>query len=213
MKLARVPAQDPTQALDDLVALMTAASAEALGMVADFDRRRAWERDGATCMAAWLAARYGLAWGAAREWVRVAHALEELPKIADAYAAAKLSWDQLRPLTKFATPETDARWSKKACSLRPRILQRLADRHERVLRRHAEEAVRRRHLSLQWDREGSAPVLYLSGALPGEQGTAFEEALRHRAERVEIGRRTARSSARPSRGFDWSWTRAGFGGS
>ena len=58
---------------------MVAASAEALRLVAQYAERKLWRGDGATSMTSWLAARYHLAWGTAREWVRVAHALERLP--------------------------------------------------------------------------------------------------------------------------------------
>jgi hypothetical protein len=75
MKVAG-PATDDAliDALDESTARMAAASAETLVSVAETDRRRLWRRDGATSMSSWLAARYGLAWGTAREWVRVAHA-------------------------------------------------------------------------------------------------------------------------------------------
>ena len=63
---------DLTDALDRAAAVMVAASAEALRVVAAFDRGGLWRRDGATSMSSWLAGRYGLAWGTAREWVRVA---------------------------------------------------------------------------------------------------------------------------------------------
>jgi Domain of unknown function (DUF222) len=95
-------------------ATMAVASAQCLRAVAQYDQRKLWRRDGATAMSSWLAARYGLAWGTAREWVRVAHALRRLPRIAEAYADGRLSWDQLRPLTRFATPETDQYWSRRA---------------------------------------------------------------------------------------------------
>jgi hypothetical protein len=55
-------------ALDRVTAMMAAASAQALGLVADYDERKLWRRDGVTSMSSWLAARYGLAWGTAREW-------------------------------------------------------------------------------------------------------------------------------------------------
>jgi hypothetical protein len=59
-------------------------------------------------MAGWLCARLGLRSASAAEWVRVAHALEALPECRRAYAEGRLAWDQLRPLTEFATPERDA---------------------------------------------------------------------------------------------------------
>jgi hypothetical protein len=50
---------DLTQALDDAVFLMAAASAEALEFVASCDDKNLWSRDGATFMTSWLAGRYG----------------------------------------------------------------------------------------------------------------------------------------------------------
>src|SRR5919106_1131018 len=115
---------EPIAALDRAVATMAKASAEALRSVAELDRSGLWRQDGATSMSSWLAARYGLGWGTARGWVRVAHALEGLPRIARAYAAGGLSWDQLRPLTTFATPATDARWADEGSHRRPAWLWR-----------------------------------------------------------------------------------------
>src|SRR5918996_1206081 len=133
-------------------------------------------------MSSWLAARYGLGWGTARVWVRVAHALEGLPRIAAAYAAGGLSWDQLRPLTTFASAETDARWAEEAPGRRPAWLWREARRHHRVRAREAEEARRTRYLRLDWDQERS--VLWLEGMFPAEEGTALQAALHARAESI-----------------------------
>jgi hypothetical protein len=180
---------DLTDALDRAAAVMVAASAEALRVVAAFDRGGLWRRDGATSMSSWLAGRYGLAWGTAREWVRVAHALEGLPRIADAYAGGRLSWDQLRPLTRFASSDTDRRWAEKAPELRPASLWREARRHERVRVREAEETRRERYLALDWDHERS--MLWLEGRLPAEEGTALQSAILRRAEEVPLDPRAA----------------------
>jgi hypothetical protein len=150
--------------------------------VAEGDDLRLWRRDGATSMTSWLAGRYGLAWGTAREWVRVAHALRNLPRIAEAYASGRLSWDQLRPVTRFATAETDEPWSRRAPELRPGALWREARRHERRRVQEAEQDHRNRYLSLHWDTE--RPLLWLEGMLPAEQGATLESALRRGAEKV-----------------------------
>jgi hypothetical protein len=168
--------------IDDATAMMAAASARCLEAVADYDDRKLWKRDGATSMSSWLAARYGLAWGTAREWVRVAHALKRLPAVAQAYGEGRISWDQLRPLTRFCNPETDQRWAEEAPRKRPAGLWREARRHDRARVTDAEEARRERYLWLHWDPE--RPVLWLEGMLPAEVGTRLEGALRHRAEQV-----------------------------
>jgi uncharacterized protein DUF222/HNH endonuclease len=170
--------------LDRATQAMAAASYEALAVVAAYDERERWREDGATSMTAWLSGRYGLSWGTAREWVRVAHALSSLPEISAAYARGDLSWDQLRPLTRFATRETDHLWARRAPGMRPSILEREAARRQRITERDASDLHRRRYLSLRWDHE--MPLLYLEGMLPSEQGAALQEALEHRAERVVL---------------------------
>jgi hypothetical protein len=175
------------ETMDRANASIAAASAEALKAVAAYDESRLWQRDGATSMTSWLAARYGLAWGTAREWVRVAHALRDLPKIFEAYGQARLSWDQLRPLTRFASSETDEYWAQRAPRLRPSTLYREAARHERVQKRDAERVQQMRSLSMWWDPE--LPIMYLEGTLPAEQGAALQTSLERRAEQIVLADR------------------------
>ena len=175
------------EALDRAAAVMAAASAEVLRMVTEVDRRGLCRRDGATSVTSWLAGRYRLAWGTAREWVRVAHALDGLPRIAEAYASGRLSWDQLRPLTRFATPETDEYWAGRAPGLGPWTLLREAARHDRQVRARTEEARRRRSLTFSWARD--LPLVYLEAALPAEEGAAVQGALERRAEEVVLADR------------------------
>ncbi len=174
----------PLHRLDQATRAMASASAEALRAVADFDDEKLWRHDGSTSMTSWLAARYALAWGTAREWVRVAHALRSLPEIARAYSRGQLSWDQLRALTRFATPETDEFWTGEAPGMSPAALQREAARHQRITELDANELHRRRRLSMWWDEE--LPLLYLEGTLAGDQGAALKEALERRAKDVVL---------------------------
>ena len=97
--------------LDRTVRVMNAAHGAALESVAELDERRVWEADGSTCVSAWLAGQFGLTRSTASEWVRVARSLRTLPHIARAYREGRLSWDQVRPLTRFADPDTDERWA------------------------------------------------------------------------------------------------------
>jgi hypothetical protein len=58
---------DLLASMDEAAALVVSASAQALHAIAAFDERRLWERDGATSMTSWLAGRYAMTWGTARE--------------------------------------------------------------------------------------------------------------------------------------------------
>jgi hypothetical protein len=175
---------DPIGSIDLAMQTIAVASADALEAVAICDERRLWQRDGATSMTPWLAARYEMAWGTAREWVRIARALRNLPAIAAAYRSGGLSWDQLRPLTRFACAETDALWAARAPSMSAAALHREARRHERIRLRDAEDIYRRRSLSMWWDDE--LPICYLEGTLPSEQGSTVQAALTRRAEEIVL---------------------------
>ena len=81
---------------------INAANHRWLMLIAEFDRRNGWN-DGATQTCAhWLNWKCGLAIGAAREKVRVAHALEKLPKISAAMERGNLSYSKVREITRVA---------------------------------------------------------------------------------------------------------------
>ena len=78
-----------------------------LERVAEFDRRRGWEPGGHSSCADWLSFRTGCDGNTAREHVRVARALEDLPRTGEAMGEGRLSYSQVRALTRVATPEEE----------------------------------------------------------------------------------------------------------
>ena len=99
----------------DLAARINIATHDMLALVAEFDRREGWA-DNFTSCAEWLAWRTGRTLAAARENVRVAHALAELPLTAAAMKSGQLSYTKVRTMTRVATPETEATLLKYAQS-------------------------------------------------------------------------------------------------
>ena len=89
-----------------LAARIDAATYELLVLIREFDEQEGWNCGFLTC-AQWLAWRIGLAPGAARERVRVARALGELPLMSDAMKRGELSYSKVRALTRVARPETE----------------------------------------------------------------------------------------------------------
>ena len=89
----------------ELSARIQAATYELLVLIRQFDERNGW----ASCASCehWLSWRTGLAPGAAREHVRVARALESLPKLSDAMRRGVVSYSKVRAVTRVATPETE----------------------------------------------------------------------------------------------------------
>ena len=91
-----------------LSAQIQAATYELLVRLREFDQREGWFHHGAKSCAQWLAWRTSLDRGAARQWVRVARALEHLPILSEAMRKGEVSYSKARALTRIATPETEA---------------------------------------------------------------------------------------------------------
>ena len=72
--------------------------AERLRRLAEIDRRRLFERDGHLSAASWLASRFKVAWGVAREHVRVARAFDRMVRTRDALEEGELSVSAVRVL-------------------------------------------------------------------------------------------------------------------
>jgi Domain of unknown function (DUF222)/HNH endonuclease len=161
-------------AIGQLGSALSAFHSQLLALVALADERGDWREDGATSMAGWLCARLGLRSANAAEWVRVAHSLESLPECASAFAEGRLSWDQVRPLTEFATPERDAEQASDACGSSASFLEVQARRARQVSRAEAETQEQRKFVRMwQNDREG----FRLAARLPMADGAAVAEAL------------------------------------
>ena len=89
----------------ELSARIQAATYDLLVLIREFDERTGWS--GCTSCAHWLSWRTGLAPGAAREHVRVARALGNLPELSDAMRRGVVSYLKVRAVTRVATPETE----------------------------------------------------------------------------------------------------------
>src|SRR4029079_14061008 len=77
-------------------------------LVWESDARRGWACWDLPACAAWLAWKCQVAPGTAREQVRVARALADLPVICGQFAAGRMSYAKVRAITRIATQETEA---------------------------------------------------------------------------------------------------------
>ena len=114
MEKAALPANSDDRAaltptIDDLDAAIcrlarrtNAETCQFLLLVRDFDDRFGWLKWSCRSCAEWLAWRCGLSVSAAREHVRVAHALRGLSAISAAFAGGRLSYSKIRALTRAA---------------------------------------------------------------------------------------------------------------
>ncbi|HVV35279.1 MAG TPA: DUF222 domain-containing protein, partial [Acidimicrobiales bacterium] len=88
-------------------ARMDAALCSWLLVVGEFDRRAGYERWECRSTAHFLNWRCGISLHTAREQVRVARRLEELPRLRAKFAEGVLSYSKVRAISRIATPETE----------------------------------------------------------------------------------------------------------
>ncbi len=171
------------QGMDALHALSCAAQRDMFRLIAEVDRRELWRDDGARDMAHWLWMRYGISDWKARRWIAAAHALEGLPRISEAFSAGELGIDKVLELTRFATPDTEARLIPWAQGVSCGCIRRKGGLLHRSLQ-EAREAEQARSLSWWYFAENSR--FGLTAELPAAQGAVVARALERLAETLPV---------------------------
>ncbi len=174
--------QQVLERIDAVHRVMCSAQRELL--IAEVDRRELWRDAGARDMAQWLWMRYGLSDWKARRWIAAAHALEDLPLIAEAFASGELGVDKVVELTRFATPQTESRLIPWAARVSPGCIRNRGDLATRQSLAEAADAERARTLSWWYFDEGRR--FGLEAELPAAQGAVVARALQRLAEQVPI---------------------------
>jgi hypothetical protein len=126
----------------------------------------------------------------AKATVEVARALETRPALAEAAAEGKLSFEQLEPLTRIATPETDAEWAARGPNCTPFDLQKLARRTRKLTEEDARQRSQARELRT-W-REPEFGMVAGRFRIPELDGILVERVFEHMAEQL-----------RPATGEPW----------
>jgi hypothetical protein len=180
---------------------IAAAECRFLRLLAEFDQRDGWAGDGIRSCAHWLSWRAGMSLRTATEHLRVAHALQHLPKISEAMAAGRISYSKVRAITRITGSDT-ATLTRIAAAIAadPAVLPGTAvadpETAEQVLLNlalhgtasHVETVVRavrrchtppadtaaRRSLSWRWDEDGS---LVVRARFTPDEGAAFVAAV------------------------------------
>jgi len=165
-------------AIATLAGRINAATHDLLILIRCFDERAGWLRWGFENCADWLHWRCDISLSAAREKVRVAHALKTLPAIAMAFAKGDLSYSKARALTRvahgenedellaFALQTTAARVEERCRELRCGTVASTDD----AMRAHARRALSLRH-------DPSRGTVTITVELPLETAELIDKAL------------------------------------
>jgi Domain of unknown function (DUF222)/HNH endonuclease len=163
--------------IGELAAHIHAATCRWLTMVAEYDRREGWAEWGCKSCAHWLSWRCALAPSAAREQIRVARRLSELPLIRAAFGRGELSYSQVRALSRVATPELEPSLLELARFATAAQLEPTLRAYRGVLERElsaADLTHGERYLVCEHDDDGS---LLLRARLPADEGALVLAAL------------------------------------
>src|SRR4030095_17248298 len=93
----------------EMAAHIDAATHRLLSRIREFDEELGWAAYGARSCARWLSWRVGLDLATAREKVRVARALGQLPLTDAAFSRGELSYAKVRAITRVAKADTEHR--------------------------------------------------------------------------------------------------------
>lgn len=182
-------------------AWLNAAEYQWLIMVREFDQEGLWQHERICSCAHWLNWKCGIGMNAAREKVRVANALGDLPKVSGRYSRGEISYSKVRAITRIATPDNEDYLLMIARHGTAAHVEGLVRKYRRCKRLQDRRNARRQHASreLKWfyDDDGS---LVIRGRFPAEQGAlvlkALKVAINRRDREIEAERKQLREAAK-----------------
>lgn len=171
--------------ISELCAHIYAATYRLLVLIREFDEKRYWELPGLCSCAHWLNFQCGIGMNAAREKVRVAHALASLPRISAAFARGELSYSKVRAMTRIADADNEEYLLMVARHGTAYHVEKLVSGYRRC--RRAEELDKevelanlqyeQRDVSVRYEPDG---MMVFEARLPAEQGALVLKALQKR---------------------------------
>ena len=165
-------------AVSTLAAHIHAATYRLLVLIAELDRREVWAAQGALSCAHWLSWACGIDTHTAREKVRVARALTELPLLSDALAKGELGYSKARALTRIATSENEADLLNIGLHGTAQHVEKFVRLYRRAKRAEETERADAQHENRGltfWHEDDGTVVLY--GRFPPEMGARILGAL------------------------------------
>ena len=164
--------------ITELCAYLYASTYELLVKIREFDQEELWHLEGICSCAHWLNWKCGIGMNAAREKVRVANALAELPKISEAFSKGEVSYSKVRAMTRAATPENEDYLLMIARHGTASHMESLISGYRKVRRLRevdtANEQYRDRELYYRYDEDGA---LLINGRFTPETGAMILKAL------------------------------------
>ena len=164
--------------ITELCSHIYAAEHRLLTLIREFDEQEGWSWLGFHTCAHWLNFKCGIDMNAARERVRVAHALGKLPKIDARFATGALSYSKVRAMTRIADESNEDYLLMIARHGTAYHMEKLVSKYRRAKRLQDADVAREQHadrkLDYHYDCDG---CLVIKGRFPAEQGALIVKAL------------------------------------
>ncbi|MCW8926375.1 MAG: HNH endonuclease, partial [Xanthomonadales bacterium] len=164
--------------ITELVAHLDAGTYRLLELICEFDENEGWAGPGLKSCAHWLNWKCGISLGSARERVRVARALPNLPAISAAFREGSVSYSKVRAMTRVATPENESALLQVALHGTATHVEAQVRLYRKVKRIEALEEENRchGHRELSWYVDDDGCWVF-KGRFTAEQGAMLQKAL------------------------------------
>lgn len=145
--------------ITELVGYINAATYDLLVMIREFETEGLWQDAGVCSCAHWLNWQFSIDINAAREKVRVANVLGELPKISKAFRNGEISYSKVRAMTRVAHAGNEDYLLMIARHGTDHHVETLVRGYRRAVRLNDESLQDKRHeqrsVSYRWDDDGA----------------------------------------------------------
>jgi hypothetical protein len=161
-----------------LSAYIYAATYRLLVLIREYDEKGYWHQPGLCSCAHWLNFQCGIGMNAAREKVRVALALKDLPLISEGFRKGELSYSKVRAMTRVADATNEAYLMKIAKHGTAHHVEKLVSLYRGCIRRQENKEANKQHLNRELSiRYGTDGCIIINARLPAEQGALIVKAL------------------------------------
>lgn len=177
--LEDVPLERLEAEITELAGHIAAAECRWILLIGEFERRDGWAVWGCRSCAHWLNWQCGLSLEAARERLRVARALADLPLVTAEFAAGRLSYSKVRAITRVATADDEADLVSFARNAPTSSLERFVRAYRNALAPSDDKAAAAHEArKLTWHTDFADGSLVVSARLTPEAGALFLAAVR-----------------------------------
>lgn len=190
----QLPTEDLEREICEHAAHISAGMCRWLLMLGEFDRRRGWAAPGMYSCAHWLSWRCSIGLRTAREHLRVANRLHELPLVVEAFSTGELSYSKVRAITRVATSDNEEQLVLLGRYASGSQLEKIVSGFQRALRAtvaNANSAHERRHL---WVFDRHDGMVDIHARLPAEDAAVLVAAIDKAEQEARID---ANGSAEP----------------